>query len=120
MTNQTETGDLSSWMGTPHTIAVDAKGYVWRAYRDEEFWSMAPVNPDNSPIPSPLTHYVPVEGVPARAPHPVSRAGQGYNDPGPDARFFKVNDEINCCWECGRLVFNNTESRDGHACSEES
>jgi hypothetical protein len=46
-------------MRTPHRLAVDAKGYVWRAYTDEEFWSMAPVNPDNSPIPQPVTYYVP-------------------------------------------------------------
>lgn len=52
-------GDLSSWMETPHRLAVDGKGYVWRAYTDEEFWSMAPTNPDNSPIPEPITYYVP-------------------------------------------------------------
>ena len=58
-----EAGDLSSWMDTPHRIAVDAKGYVWRAYTDKEFWSMAPTNPDNSPIPEPITYYVPEREV---------------------------------------------------------
>lgn len=55
-----EASDLSSWMKNPHYIAVDAKGYVWRAYTDEKYWSMAPVNPDNSPIPEPITYYKPV------------------------------------------------------------
>lgn len=52
-----EAGDLSSWLKHPHRIAVDGKGYVWRAYEDDE-WSMAPVNPDNSPIPEPITYYI--------------------------------------------------------------
>lgn len=61
-----EAADLSSWMKTPHRIAVDAKGYVWRAYGDDAgtlagYWSMTPVNPDNSPIPRPVTYYVPEE-----------------------------------------------------------
>jgi len=47
--------DLSSWLRHPHRIAVDAKGYVWRAFPD--MWSMAPVNPDNSAIPQPVTFY---------------------------------------------------------------
>lgn len=50
-----EAADLSSWMRHPHRIAVDGKGYVWRAYPD--MWSMAPVNPDNSPIPQPVRFY---------------------------------------------------------------
>lgn len=54
-----EAADLSSWMKSPHRIAVDGKGYVWRAYTNEDFWSMAPTNPDNSPIPQPVTYYVP-------------------------------------------------------------
>lgn len=63
MGSQREADDLSSWMDTPHRIGVDAKGYVWRAYTDEEFWSMAPTNPDNSPIPQPVTYYVPESRV---------------------------------------------------------
>jgi hypothetical protein len=55
-----EAADMSGWMETPHLIAVDAKGYVWRAYYDDGTWSMAPVNPDNSPIPEPVTYYAPV------------------------------------------------------------
>jgi hypothetical protein len=45
----------------PPRLAVDANGYVWRVY--DEFWSMCPVNPDNSPVPEPVTFYEPV-GVP--------------------------------------------------------
>jgi hypothetical protein len=52
-----ERSDLSGWTKTRHKLAVDAKGYVWRAYADS--WSMAPTNPDNSPIPEPVTYYVP-------------------------------------------------------------
>jgi hypothetical protein len=47
-------------MRSPHLLAVDANGYVWRAYLNEGYWSMAPVNPDNSPIPEPITYYAPV------------------------------------------------------------
>ena len=47
-------------MINPHLIAVDAKGYVWRAYAEGVFWSMAPTNSDNSPIPEPITYYAPV------------------------------------------------------------
>lgn len=41
----------------PAKLAVDANGFVWRVY--PEFWSMAPSNPDNEPIPQPVTYYVP-------------------------------------------------------------
>lgn len=41
-------------------IAVDAMGYCWRVFPGE-FWSMCPVNPDNSPIPRPLTFYMPTQ-----------------------------------------------------------
>lgn len=47
--------------GHPPLLAVDAGGYVWRVY--EGAWSMAPSNPDNSPIPQPVTYYAPVEGL---------------------------------------------------------
>jgi hypothetical protein len=40
----------------PPRLAVDAKGYVWRVYNDGH-WSMAPSNPDNSPVPEPITYY---------------------------------------------------------------
>ena len=45
----------------PPLLAVDAHGYVWRVYENEngELWSMAPANADNSPIPHPVTYYVP-------------------------------------------------------------
>ena len=43
---------------TPPRLAVDANGFVWRVY-DDGAWSMAPVNPDNSPVPEPVTFYEP-------------------------------------------------------------
>lgn len=55
-----------------------------------------------------------IEGVPARPPHPVSGAFQDYNDPGHDSLFEKLDGETNRCTICGALVYNNTESRDGH------
>lgn len=42
----------------PDRIAIDAKGYGWRQWDDEEMWSMVPTNPDNSPIPQPVTWFV--------------------------------------------------------------
>lgn len=44
----------------PDRIAVDAKGYGWRVWDGSDFWSMVPTNPDNSPIPKPVTWFVPV------------------------------------------------------------
>lgn len=43
----------------PDRIAVDAKGYGWRVWNGSDFWSMVPTNPDNSPIPRPVTWFVP-------------------------------------------------------------
>lgn len=57
-----ESADLSGWTKEPHKIAVDGKGYVWRMYTSgalNNTRSMAPVNSDNSPIPEPITYYVP-------------------------------------------------------------
>lgn len=45
----------------PDRIAIDAKGYGWRQWDDEEMWSMVPTNPDNSPIPQPITWFVPAK-----------------------------------------------------------
>lgn len=45
----------------PDRIAVDAKGYGWRVWDDEDHWSMVPTNPDNSPIPQPVTWFVKAE-----------------------------------------------------------
>lgn len=39
-------------------VAVDADGYWWRVF-DDGTWSMCPTNPDNTPIPEPVTYYVP-------------------------------------------------------------
>ena len=44
---------------TPPMLAVDAAGYCWRVFEDGT-WSTCPTNPDNSPIPMPVTFYVPV------------------------------------------------------------
>lgn len=41
----------------PERIAVDAAGFYWRVVSDE-MWSMCLTNPDNSPIPEPVTFYV--------------------------------------------------------------
>jgi len=38
-------------------VAEDADGYWWRVF-DDGTWSMCPTNPDNSPIPQPVTFYV--------------------------------------------------------------
>lgn len=45
----------------PGRLAVDANGFVWRVYGTH--WSMAPSNPDNFPVPYPVTFYEPVETV---------------------------------------------------------
>lgn len=59
--------DASRVVEVPPLLAVDAKGFVWRCY--DEHWSMAPSNPDNSPVPEPITYYAPIpaampEGLP--------------------------------------------------------
>lgn len=47
----------------PPRLAIDADGYVWRVYNDGR-WSMARINPDNSPIPQPVTYYEPAPPLP--------------------------------------------------------
>lgn len=42
----------------PDRIAIDANGYGWRVWDNEEYWSMVPTNPDNGPIPQPVTWFV--------------------------------------------------------------
>lgn len=68
----------------PPLLAVDANGYCWRAYADD-YWSMCPVNPDNSPIPRPVTYYVPVtEGARAAlesTPNKTAQADDMRSDP---------------------------------------
>jgi len=39
----------------PDKLAIDANGFGWRVYPGH--WSMIPTNPDNSPIPQPVTMY---------------------------------------------------------------
>ncbi|MGH7486717.1 MAG: hypothetical protein ACREMY_14120, partial [bacterium] len=41
----------------PEKLAIDGRGFVWRVFA--EHWSMAPSNPDNEPIPEPITYYLP-------------------------------------------------------------
>jgi hypothetical protein len=48
----------------PDAVAIDANGYWWRVWGENPMWSMAPVNPDNSPIPQPVKFYRLVEFSP--------------------------------------------------------
>lgn len=43
----------------PPRLAIDANGYAWRVCG--EHWSMARINPDNSPVPHPVTYYAPIQ-----------------------------------------------------------
>jgi hypothetical protein len=57
---------------------VDGNGYVWRVYPpgthgDEGYFSMCPVNPDNRPVPEPITYYHP-------QPQHLSAAVQAFLD----------------------------------------
>lgn len=49
---------MSEGASMPDRLAVDANGFVWRVWDDEPHWSMAPTNPDNEPIPQPVTWFV--------------------------------------------------------------
>lgn len=42
----------------PDRIAIDAEGFGWRVWDDADHWSMVPTNPDNEPIPHPVTWFV--------------------------------------------------------------
>lgn len=42
----------------PDRIAIDAKGYGWRVWDDEDYWSMVPTTTDNDPIAQPVTWFV--------------------------------------------------------------
>lgn len=44
-------------LAIPDCIAVDARGYGWRVWADEENWSMVPTTEDNLPIPEPITWF---------------------------------------------------------------
>lgn len=52
-------------MTLPDAVAIDANGYWWRVWGEDPAWSMVPTNPDNSPIPEPVTFYrlVPISGA---------------------------------------------------------
>lgn len=43
----------------PAKILVDAAGFVWRQWDGEDYLSGCPFNPDNEPLPEPITAYVP-------------------------------------------------------------
>lgn len=49
----------------PTRLCIDGEGYAWMLHDDqpelEGMWSMARINPDNSPIPEPKTFYIPVD-----------------------------------------------------------
>lgn len=71
----------------PPRLAVDAEGYCWRVWPDS--WSMARINPDNSPIPEPVTFYVPESAVAAARQETAQRCGQAfYEATGEDHREF--------------------------------
>lgn len=53
------TGATPGFDMKPPRIAVDGLGYYWRVYPTH--WSMCPVNPDNNPIPEPVTYYERIE-----------------------------------------------------------
>lgn len=53
--------------GTPPALYVDAKGNVWQHGPEAGSFSMARTNPDNEPIPYPLTRYEPVAVQPTAA-----------------------------------------------------
>ncbi len=57
------------WQPTTTTrrLAVDAAGFVWW-HNPDDTWSMARTNPDNTPIPHPITYYR------ATAPQPSDHA----------------------------------------------
>lgn len=52
----------------PDRIAIDAHGFGWRVWDsdgdNDEMWSMVPQNPDNTPIPQPVTWFVPASPPP--------------------------------------------------------
>jgi hypothetical protein len=56
--DQTRNASTSAEPG--YHLAVDAEGYCWRVFPDGT-WSMARINPDNSPIPQPVTHFEPLD-----------------------------------------------------------
>lgn len=87
----TEAADLGP-NAVPDRIAIDAKGYGWRVWDDQpDMWSMVPQNPDNSPIPKPLTWFVRAN----------SQAGSSYDA---DAR----------CPKCGHDDVATTYRQNGH------
>ena len=49
-------------------VGIDANGYWWRVWPENPYWSMVPVNPDNSPIPTPVTFFRLV---------PIAKGGSG-------------------------------------------
>lgn len=100
-----EAADLSGWLKTPHKICVDGKGYVWRAYTDEDYWSMAPVNPDNSPVPHPRTFYVPESSIDALITQARREAEQStYREIAKKGGFFIVDP-----WEADMNDYKNVK-----------
>lgn len=88
---------MSQFDSKPPMLAVDANGYVWRVY--PEYWSMCPVNPDNEPVPEPVTFYAPIE-------HGWARTGADAKVAPPDAAPKET------CPDCGGigLVMTGSDS----------
>lgn len=64
----------------PIRIGVDRNGYVWRDFGDEAL-SMAPSNPDNEPIPGPISWYLPpASDVQTAAWHRLMNAAIGLGE----------------------------------------
>jgi hypothetical protein len=62
----------------PDRIAIDAHGYGWRVWDDQEMWSMVPTNPDNEPVPEPLTWFVKADKFEADAAYVAQIAAEAY------------------------------------------
>lgn len=58
----------------PTRLLVDAAGFVWRDF-GEDWVSGCPFNPDNEPLPEPITEYLPRADVQA-SPSPEEQAGE--------------------------------------------
>lgn len=84
--------------GMPDRIAIDAKGFGWRVWDHSDYWSMVPQNPDNSPVPEPLTWFVRQEPIPMRLTCP--ECGALHVDVG---EFATKLHHTHACQRCGMV-----------------
>lgn len=84
---------LTEDMGLYARLAVDANGFVWWAHEDGS-WSMARTNPDNKPVPQPVTYYAPVHDRAEVGAHVVTTT---------EVVTFKYDDD-------GRVISQTTET----------